>query len=573
MTDSVSDLTARILEAAGSSDDATGIDWARVARANEAAADPLLREAALRSQDGDGRLGDGLLDWARSVVALPPLERAQAVSAKLAVLTGLEGDPRGIVDAALAEAEAAAPHAMPRLPDELTESDSAHLFARQHRGRVWYTGEWLVYEEMTGRFVRDADAALRLVQQTVAGMRTAARGKDDRPLARFVTHAASAAGLTNILRLAQIEPELRTSLDTFDSAPHLVNLRNGVYDLRSGKLLPHDPSYRMTHLAGVMYEPEAACPRWIGHLDTIFAGDLQLLLFFQRWAGRALSGISPSDNRRILMPYGSGANGKTVTVETLAAVLGDYAATTDFATWCASQDSGGASQRQDLVELAGKRLVAATESGYHHRLDEALLKQYTGGERVSPRGMYARRPTVFRPCFSLLLSTNHLPKLEGADQGFWRRFLKIGFNVSIPEPDQDPQLLSKLADELPGIFNWLADGYSRWSEQGLDPPTSVLMETAEYRSDIDVIGQFMEQELDRAEGVDTPLERVFARYTIWCSAAGIKRPLTANNLAIRLREHGVEFGKHPHTRRSVMRDHVLRPRDHDDDHRTWEPFE
>ena len=232
MTDSVSDLTARILEAAGSSDDATGIDWARVARANEAAADPLLREAALRSQDGDGRLGDGLLDWARSVVALPPLERAQAVSAKLAVLTGLEGDPRGIVDAALAEAEAAAPHAMPRLPDELTESGSAHLFARQYRGRVWYTGEWLVYEEMTGRFVRDADAALRLVQLTVAGIRTAARGKDDRPLARFVTHAASAAGLTNILRLAQIEPELRTSLDTFDSAPHLVNLRNGVYDLR-----------------------------------------------------------------------------------------------------------------------------------------------------------------------------------------------------------------------------------------------------------------------------------------------------------------------------------------------------
>jgi putative DNA primase/helicase len=317
----------------------------------------------------------------------------------------------------------------------------------------------------------------------------------------------------------------------------------------------------MTHLAGVAYDPEAACPLWTGHLDRILGRDVQLILFLQRWAGRALSGVAPSDNKRILMPYGTGANGKTVTVETLAAILGDYAATTDFTTWCVGAESAGAAQRQDLVELAGKRLVTATESGYHHKLDEALLKQYTGGEHVSPRGMYARQSTVFRPCFSLLLSTNHLPRLEGADQGFWRRFLKMGFEVSIPEPDQDAGLMHKLADELPGIFNWMVDGYQRWKEAGLDPPTSVLVETAAYRNEIDVIGQFIEQELEPAAGSETLLADVFSRYVLWCSSSGIKRPMTLQQLSSRLAEHGVKRGQNQPHRRAVVRDLVLRQRD------------
>lgn len=460
-----------------------------------------------------------------------------------------------------AEIAAASRAALIELPREFTESAIAHLFAAQHVGELWNVAGcgWLVYSEKGGRFREDEDAALRLVQDTVAGMRSAvlADRSDDKKALAFVTSAASARGLKAILSLAQIEPALRASADEFDAERRFVNLRNGVFDLDAGALLPHDCKYRLARIAGVAYESDAACPRWQEHLGLILDGDVALIAFLQRWAGRALSGIRPSDNCRILMPYGTGANGKTVTVETFSDVLGEYAAAKDFTTWCASRETSGSSQRQDLVDLAGLRLVTSTESGYHHKLDEALLKAYTGGERVAPRGMYAKQATVYRPQFSLLLSTNHLPRLEGSDQGFWRRFLKMGFEVSIPEPDQDPDLLTKLAAELPGIFNWMYAGYVMWRERGLDPPTSVLMETAQYRSDIDLIGQFVEAHIVEQEDVDTELSQIFSRYKSWCVKCGIDHGLTLQQLSSRLVEHGFKRGHGQPHRRAVVKGVVL----------------
>ena len=511
--------------------------------------DDLYADEAEKTDVGGNGNGHGPeIDWAAVQAANVKglSDEAEAAHAKRA------DDARGV-----AELAAATEHVKYLPNQELTESEAAHVFAARNKGDLWYVPGrgWLVYEEHAGRFVVDEDAALRLMQQTVARVREAVLKSDRRHEKKdvaFVTAAASARGLKAILSLAQIEPELRASADSFDAQPHLVNLTTGTYDLNAGKLLPHSRTLRLTRMAGVSYQPAADCPRWREHLHTILDGDEALIIFLQRWTGRCLSGIRPSDNCRILMPYGTGANGKTVTVETLSAVLGDYAGAKDFTTWCASHETSGSGQRQDLVDLAGLRLVTSTESGYHHKLDEALLKQYTGGERVAPRGMYARAATVYRPQFSLLLSTNHLPRLEGADQGFWRRFLKMGFEISIPEPDQDPDLIGKLTAELPGIFNWMCEGYEMWRERGLDPPTSVLMETAEYRADIDLIGQFVAQHLIRQEGVDTEVSQVYDRYTTWCVKSGINHRLTVQQLSARLIEHEFKRGLHSRTRRAML---------------------
>lgn len=428
------------------------------------------------------------------------------------------------------------------IPAVLTETGAAHVFAEKCAGKLWYTPSagWLVYREDEGRFRADEDDALLLMQGVMSRLRQEAVHRDDKKAITFGTAATSARGLKAILSLAQLEPTLRARDEEFDAHPRLLNVRNGVLDLDHGTLQPHAAALKFTRLAGVEFEEGASCPLWTAHLERIMDGDRELISFMQRWAGRALSGVSQSDNCRILMPYGTGANGKTVTVETLSQLLGDYAASTDFTTWCASKDSSGSAQRQDLVDLAGVRLVTATESGYHHSLDEALLKAYTGGERVSPRGMYARKAKVYTPHFSLLLSTNHLPRLEGSDRGFWRRFLKVGFTVEIPEPDQDHQLLRKLRQELPGILSWALKGYQEWSSRGLDPPTSVLMETAQYRCDIDWVGQFADQTLRPAQGAITPLRQVYNRYRTWCGECGIQHPLTEMQFGARLVEHGIE---------------------------------
>jgi len=451
------------------------------------------------------------------------------------------------------EAEATRSHLPPArfLPSELTESGMAHAFAARHSGDLWFvSGTWYVYEKKEGRFLDDEDAALRLTQKAVAEMRKEAIEREDKQAIAFIMKMASARGLKAVLTLSQIEPSLRANVAEFDSHPDLLNVRNGVLVLESGELKKHSPDWKFTRVAGVEWHEGEKCARWDEHLLTVFGGDKELVEFMQRWAGRSLSGVSPSDGCRILMPYGTGANGKTVTVETLATMLGEYARSTDFNTWCASKDGsgGGSQQRQDLVDLAGVRLVTATESGYHHSLDEALLKMYTGGERVSPRGMYAKRSKVYRPHFSLLLSTNHLPRLEGSDKGFWRRFLKVGFAHEIPEPDQDHHLLAKLRLELPGILAWAQRGYAEWKTRGLDAPTSVLMETAQYRLDIDWIGQFVEEHLIERRDSCAPMKSVYARYQGWCNECGINRALTFQQFSARLSEHHLERGEDPTTR-------------------------
>ncbi len=442
------------------------------------------------------------------------------------------------------------------IPNDLTESSAAHVFAGKHAGKLWYIpgAGWFVYKEEEGRFREEEDGALHLMQQTMMAMRAEAVARDWKPAITFGTAATSSRGLRAILALAQIEPSLRAASIEFDAHPDLLNVRNGVLDLATGELREHSPKYKFTQCAGTEWLPETPAPLWLAHLERIFSGDTELILFMQRWLGRALSGISPSDNCRILMPYGLGANGKTVTVETIAALMGEYARARDFTTWCVGKENSGSTQRQDLVELAGVRLVTATESGYHHSLDEALLKAYTGGEKVSPRGMFAKKSRVFVPQFSLLLSTNHLPRLEGSDRGFWRRFLKIGFNVEIPEPDQDHQLLAKLKQELPGVLVWAQRGYQDWRKRGLDPPTSVLLETAEYRGDIDWVGQFVEQHLAYKQGGQADLKPVYHTYRSWCEDCGITRPLTLQQFVNRLAEHKIKKTSNSYTRRVSLVD-------------------
>jgi putative DNA primase/helicase len=382
-------------------------------------------------------------------------------------------------------------------------------------------------------------------------------GEQGKAARRFARACASARGLKAILSLAQIEPSLRLAASAFDADRHVLNVRNGVLDLESGTLHPHSPRHRMTKLAACEYDPSGRPELWLRHLDYII-GDTAEIAFLQRWFGRALSGLSPSDNCRILMPIGTGANGKTITVETVAAVLGDYAVACDFPTWCVAYGGGGG-PREDLARLGGARLVVTSESGRGHVLDENLIKQYTGGELVSPRPPYARAASVYRPQFSMLMSTNQEPRMHDHSDGFWRRFLKIVFRTSIPEPDQDHGLLAKLHEELPQILAWMVEGYRQWREVGLEPPTSVLLATAESQRSSDLVGQFIEEHITQAAGAVVEMSAVYERYQLWCEQCGLTRRLSSQQLSSRLVEHGLQRDRDDRSRRSVLQDVTLVP--------------
>lgn len=451
--------------------------------------------------------------------------------------------------------------------DLYTDRGNARRFARLAKGQVYYVPGWgwRVYDAAAGTFVEDECLLMgwvhAAVDEVLAEAASCPDAKAAKPILAWGKASCSASRLKAVLEVARSEPALTAKASDFDRERHLLNVRNGVLDLRTQQLMSHGPQMMMTRCAGVEYVPDARSDLWERHLEMILEGDQELIRFLQRWAGRCLSGMDPSDNCRILMAHGTGANGKTITIETLSAVLGDYAGNTDFTTWCTGGAEGGGVAHPELARLAGLRLVTATESGHTHRLDEALLKLYTGGEEVSPRMLYQSAPVVYRPQFSLLMSTNHLPRLEGSDVGFWRRFLKFGFDYTIPEPDQDARMLSRLMPELSGVLNWALEGYRQWMEIGLEPPLSVQMGTAEYRADIDIIGQFIDERLVAVKGAQTPMSDVYADYQVWAAAMGIGHPLGSNNLSARLKEHGLKRAKDGASRRSLLLDVELAVRE------------
>ena len=181
--------------------------------------------------------------------------------------------------------------------------------------------------------------------------------------------------------------------------------------------------------------------------------------------------------------HGLGANGKSTLQNCLLELLGDYGATTPSETLMARH--GSPSTPNDVARLQGVRLAAAFETGTSSRLNEGLVKQATGGDRLSARFLYAEW-FEFVPAFKIVLSCNHRPRIVGTDNGIWRRVHMVPFNEMIPEPERDKELPEKLRAELPGVFNWALAGCLKWRKRGLDPPPEVKTATENYRQEMDL---------------------------------------------------------------------------------------
>lgn len=309
-----------------------------------------------------------------------------------------------------------------------------------------------------------------------------------RPYVEFAKYSASLKGVVNASRLARSEPGVAVAHDQFDADPWLLNVENGTIDLKTGEKSPHDPLRYQTKLAPTEFHASAECPRWSQFIFEIMGDDQQLANYLQRLVGFSLAGVTTEHVLPIL--YGSGANGKSVFLNTIHAMLGDgYAmkAPHDFLI-----QGRGDSHPTAKADLFGRRFVAANEVNEGRRLDEAWVKEATGGDRITARRMRENNWT-FTPTHTIWLATNHKPEVRGTDEGVWRRLKLIPFNVRFEGDCADPNLPAKLLAELPGILNWAIQGCQLWQAEGLADPDAVRAATANYRTESDVIGEFIDE--------------------------------------------------------------------------------
>jgi putative DNA primase/helicase len=300
---------------------------------------------------------------------------------------------------------------------------------------------------------------------------------------------ASAKTRAAVVSLAREDRRLAATTEQWDADLWLLNTPDGVVDLRTGKLRPHQITDYMTRQTTV--SPAGECPRWMLFLQEITAGDDELQKYLQRISGYFLTGVTYE--QELFFNYGSGENGKGVLTRALAGILHDYHCSTSIETFTVSKAER---HPTELAGLRGARLVTAAETEDGRRWSEARIKELTGGDPISARFM---RQDFFEyiPQFKLLFNGNHMPKLRSVNRAITRRFNRIPFLVKIPEDKVNKKLDDELKVEWPGILSWAIEGCLEWQRIGLAPPKAVTDATESYLENEDVLGSCRTQQVPR----------------------------------------------------------------------------
>lgn len=338
--------------------------------------------------------------------------------------------------------------------------------------------------------------------------------EDKKHILKHALKCEGASARDNMMK--EMKPRVSAEMSDFDSNKYLLNLENGVLDLKTGILKPHDMSYMMTKISNVSYNKNATCPNWINYLNTTIRDengntDHELINYLQKLVGYSLTGDTTEQG--IYFLFGDGRNGKSVFINVIQKLLGEYSANAETSTFIKTNSSGGANS--DIARLCGSRFVASSEIEDGKSLDEQLVKKITGCEPITARFMY-KDFFDFVPEFKIVFATNYKPNIKGGDNGIWRRVKLIPFTYVIPKEDVDYYLEDKLLLEMSGILNWALEGCLKWQKERLIEPKRVKDATNNYKEESDPILPFIEEMCFDNKEAKTTAKKVFEEYKTWC---------------------------------------------------------
>jgi len=421
------------------------------------------------------------------------------------------------------------------------------LFAAIHKGKYlcapelknqWFEWTGAYWKQVT---VYRAEAAVEAVvakyEETRLHFedksREAKEARDDEAVKRFdrlakrlrknIDDLREGAGVTAALRfsLSNDDP-LLVRMEEFDADPYLLGVANGVVDLHTGEFRKARPGDLLRRTCNVEWQGiDTACPVWDAFVQEIVGEDADVAAFLQRVFGYALTGLSCEPLFVVLA--GEGRNGKTVMVETLGKVCGDYMAPIPAELLLDQGQARDADKpTPTIMSLNGLRVAYATESDENRRFSIARVKWLSGDDRLTGRYMWDRDPTSFYPTHTLFLLTNHKPHAPAHEYAFWDRLRLVNFPyryVDNPkregERQRDNTLAERLEQELSGILAWLVRGCLLWQSQGIAPPQSVLAATEEYQREEDHIQDFVEECLIATPDSRVSATDVYDLYTRW----------------------------------------------------------
>jgi putative DNA primase/helicase len=343
---------------------------------------------------------------------------------------------------------------------------------------------------------------------------------------------------------------MQCRLRDLDKHKHLIVVKNGVVDLRTGALQPARRDLMLTKYIPLDYIPDAPYPKWKQLLRDIFLDDDDLIAYVQRAFGYALTG--ETREQKYFTLFNSGGNGKSTLLRIITAAISEYAVTVPIESLLEHRRDGGAAT-PELAKLRGVRLVTASEPNQGARLNESLVKSLTGCDPISCRDLY-KPPVTFEPEFKLMIACNHRPVIRGTDHGIRRRAQLIPFDAEFKDvllPTHDPKRVKLrkkdvqddiLREELPGVLAWIIRGALEWYEEGLGTAGRVTAATDEYLQDSDSVGRFLDECTVKDGTRWVFVSKLFESYRPWAQGNG-EPILTENALGRELTQRGFERGK------------------------------
>lgn len=403
------------------------------------------------------------------------------------------------------------------------DDGNAQYLMDRVRGRYHYLAEEKTYIFWNGvKWLRDQKKSLEYEFICLAReKRTEHQTRGDEAGSKWWMRAGNRNRIEMAVKTLQSYPGFTVTADELNLDTRLINVANGVLDLETGELGPHDPNLKMTQVMGAAYDPEATCPQFDGFMERVLP-DPEMRSYVQRALGYSMLG--EADQRSLFLVCGPSGTGKSTLMATMELLFGDYGASAPSGTLrAAGRESSSPSN--DLHTLMGRRFVSTSETNEHTAYNEDLIKRLTGRDTVSSRRLY-QEFQEWSPRCAIWLATNHPPRFSSDDDAIWRRAKIVPFNtVLLGEGEVSDFAHKVLARERNGILNWVLAGLRDYLAQGLQEPQSVQDAARDVRLQSDPVSRFLDDRLadgilQTGEGERIRTTELYTMYVEWARQVG-----------------------------------------------------
>lgn len=367
--------------------------------------------------------------------------------------------------------------------------------------------------------------------------------------------------------LAIVKNRSSILLEELDQDPDMLCVLNGVVNLKTGELLDHGPitkALKLTKLAPFNYKPGLKCPQFMEFQKRIWDGDEEMIAFNKRWRGLCLTGRVGEQKVRI--NKGKGANGKSVDMNLARRIGGDTAISVNSKMFM-KQREGQETQIHSYIQLVGKRAAFVGEIAQGAQLDDARIKEVSGGDECQYRVFFQTEPVSFFPQAKLEFRTNYKPGAT-TDDALWRRLMVVNYGVIFKEEHQIKDYDQVLFHSEPdGIGSYFCLGALDHFDHGLLWPDRIIQDSQKYRAEEDLVWQFIAQWCDKVEGRTTLANKIHQYFKAWCKAEGYDKVISPKTLRKELERLGYPADENDPT---LIRCLVMKPtiqyKHEEDDH-------